>query len=249
MTVGAPSIGVEKSMSTARAFSRKAPGGLLEQRLEADLLAHDPELVRLEPGQVEQVADQPVEPAHLLVHGLERLVELVGADHALGDGLDVARDGGERRPQLVGDAHQEVALELVDLAQPVDHALEPGGELAQLVVGVALADHVHVEVAAGHLVGGAADHAERMGDPAGDVGRQDQGDGEADRQAHADEADDVLPGVVDVGQRAAEHDRADGLVAEEDRGADADERRVVAPSVEELVRPGASPGFRGRVRG
>ena len=66
-------------MSTARAFSRNAAGGLLEQRLEPDLLAHDPELVRLEAGQVEQVADQPVEAAHLLVHGLQRLVELVGA--------------------------------------------------------------------------------------------------------------------------------------------------------------------------
>ena len=133
----------------------------------------------LEPGQVEQVADQPVEPAHLLVHGLERLVELVGADHALGHGLDVARDRGERRPQLMGDAHQEVALQLVHLAQAVDHALEPGRELAELVVGVALADHVHIEVAARNLVGRASDHAERMRDAARDVGGQDQGDGEA----------------------------------------------------------------------
>ena len=185
MTVGAPSIGVVEVDVDGPGLLAERARGLLEQRLEPDLLAHDPELVRLEAGQVEQVADQPVEAAHLLVHGLERLVELVGADHALGDGLDVARDGRERRPQLVRDAHQEVALELVDLAQAVDHALEPGGELAELVVGVALADHVHVEVAAGHLVGRAADHAQRLGDAAGDVGRQDQGDGEADRQTHA----------------------------------------------------------------
>ena len=191
----------------------ECPGGLLEQRLEAHLLAHHPELVRLEAGEVEQVADEPVEPAHLLVHGLERLVELSRADDALGDGLDVAGDGCERRSQLVGDSHEEVALELVDLAQAVDHALEPGGELAELVVGVALADHVHVEVAAGHLVGGAPDHAQRVGDAAGDVGRQDERDGQADGQADAHKADDVLPGVVDVGQRSCEHHLADVLGA------------------------------------
>ena len=163
MTVGAPSIGVVEVDVDGPRLLAERPGGLLEQRLEPHLLAHHPELVRLEAGQVEQVADEPVEPAHLLVHGLQRLVELVGADDALGDGLDVAGDGGERRAQLVGDAHQEVALELVDLAQAVDHPLEPGRQLAELVVGVALADHVHVEVAAGHLVGRAADHAQRAG--------------------------------------------------------------------------------------
>ena len=100
--------------------------------------------MRLEAGQVEQVADQPVEPAHLLVHGGQRLVEVVGPDDALGQRLDVAGDGGERRAQLVRHPHQEVALELVDLAQAVDHALEAGRQRAELVVGGPRVDHVHV---------------------------------------------------------------------------------------------------------
>ena len=206
-------MGVWKMTSFVRAFSRNEAAARSSSASRPDLLAHDPELVRLQPRQVEQVADEPVEPAHLLVHRGQRALQVVRADHALGERLDVAGDGGERRAQLVGDAHEEVALELVDLAQAVDHALEPRRELAQLVVGGALADHVHVEVAAGDLVGRAAEHAQRLRDAAGDVGGEDDRDDQADRDARGDEADHVLPRVVDVVQRLGQEHHADRLIA------------------------------------
>ena len=53
-------------------------------------------------------------------------------------------------------------------------------------------------------------------------------DGETHREA-PDQADDVLPGVVDVCERAGKDDGAHRLVAEEDRRSDPDERSLCRP--------------------
>ena len=114
---------------------------------DVDLLDVERELARLQTGEVEQVADQPLQAPGLREHDLERRLALVLAvDDAVGDRLDVALDGGQRRAQLVRDAHQEVALVLARLLELARHLLEAVRELAELVR--ALRAQVHVVVAA-----------------------------------------------------------------------------------------------------
>ena len=135
ITVGAASMMVSKvDLIRTRVLAEAAAACSSRASSPTSSLDH-PELVGLQPGEVEQVVDQPLEPAHLLVDRDQRIVHVFGLDHAFGNRLDVAGDGGQRRTQLVGDPHQEIALQLVDLAQAVDHPLEPGGQGTQLVVG------------------------------------------------------------------------------------------------------------------
>ena len=77
---------------------------------------------------------------------------LVVGDDALAQRLDVAADRGQRRAQLVRDRHQEVALELLGLAEPRGHLAEPLGEQADLAG--AAARHLDVVVAVRDLVRG-----------------------------------------------------------------------------------------------
>ena len=122
--------------------------------------------------------------------------------------LDVARDRGHRRPQLVRDAHQEVALQLVHLAQPVDHALEPLRQLPQLVVAgvgpttlTSRSPCATRSAAAPIRFSGRVIRREKNAARKKATSRPSAGAG-----GHA--AGDVRPGVVDVGQRLGEHDRA-----------------------------------------
>ena len=71
--------------------------------------------------------------------------QLVVRDDALAQRADVAADRGQRRAQLVRDRHQEVALELLGLAEPRGHLAEAVGELADLAG--AAARHLDVVVA------------------------------------------------------------------------------------------------------
>ncbi len=68
--------------------------------------------MRVELREVEDVADEPLEPLRLGLHRRERHVAQLGIlDDALEQRRDVAADRGQRRAQLVRDAHQEVALD------------------------------------------------------------------------------------------------------------------------------------------
>ena len=93
-----------------------APGvqRVLEERREVDLLVEQREAVRLELGQVEQVADQAAQAVGLVADDRVGLVPLVlGVDHVVRQRLHVAADGGQRRAQLVGHAHEEQPLVLL----------------------------------------------------------------------------------------------------------------------------------------
>ena len=128
--------------------SRWAPAALSHTVDQVDLLHVERELARLEMREVEQVADQALQAAGLGEHDLERRLLLVLAlDDAVRDRLHVALDGGQRRAQLVRDAHQEVALVLARLLELARHVLEAQRELAELVG--ALRGELHVVVAAG----------------------------------------------------------------------------------------------------
>ena len=130
-----------------------APASLLALRADGALAGGrrrrpprlERELARLQPSQIEQVADQPLETPGLSQHDLERRVALILAvDDAVRDRLDMPLDGRQRSAQLVRDAHQEVALVLVRLLQLARHLLERRRELAQLVR--ALRRQMHVVV-------------------------------------------------------------------------------------------------------
>ena len=61
---------------------------------------------------VEHIADEPLEAFCLEADHFERVrPRLLVLDDALEQGLDMTADRGQRRPQLVRDGHQEVALE------------------------------------------------------------------------------------------------------------------------------------------
>ena len=129
--------------STRRAASLLAlrAGRALAHGDEVDLLDVERERARLEAGEVEQVADQPLQAPGLGEHDLERRLLLVLAvDHAVRDRLHVPLDRRQRRAQLVRDAHQEVALVLARLLQLARHLLEAQRQLAELVRALRASD-------------------------------------------------------------------------------------------------------------
>ena len=109
--------------------------------------------MRVELGEVEDVADEPLEPVGLHGDHVERGVRASRVlDDALAQRVDVAADRRQRRPQLVRDRHQEVALELLRLGQPRVISRKRVGEMADLVASARLRD-LDVVVAVGDLVG------------------------------------------------------------------------------------------------
>ena len=76
----------------------------------------------------------------------------------------MAADGGERRPELVGDGHQELPLQLFGLRESRRHLAEPLSEVADLV-SRGHVRHDHVVPALRHLVGGAGETQDRLRDP------------------------------------------------------------------------------------
>ena len=82
-----------------------------------------------QPGEVEEVADQPLEPMRL---ALDHLAGAVGRDDAVGEPLGVAADRGQRRLQLVADGEEEGALGILRAVELLRELVEGGRELAQL---------------------------------------------------------------------------------------------------------------------
>ena len=76
-------------------------------------------------------------------------------DDALAERLDVAADRRQRRPELVRDGHEELALELLGLRELRGHLAEALGEVADLVAARAARD-LDVVVPRRDLVGARA---------------------------------------------------------------------------------------------
>ena len=82
--------------------------GLVEQLGHVDLGEPQRRDAGVDPGELEEVADQVGEAAGLADRRLE--VRLVGGDHAVGEVLQHRGQPGERGTQLVGDRGDQGAL-------------------------------------------------------------------------------------------------------------------------------------------
>ena len=82
-----------------------------------------------QPREVEQVADQALQPVRL---ALDHLAGALRRDDAVGEPLGVAADRGERRLQLVTDREQERALGVLGAVELLRQLVERRRELPQL---------------------------------------------------------------------------------------------------------------------
>jgi hypothetical protein len=126
----------------------------------------DREAVRLELREIEDIADEALEPHALACDHLERRcadVRVFG--HAFSQSVDVPADRRQRRAQLVRDGHEEVPLLLFGKRQTGGHLREAVREMSDLAAAPDLG-HVDVVVAARDLVCRRRERENRPADPA-----------------------------------------------------------------------------------
>src|SRR5207253_3798426 len=103
--------------------------GALAQRPHVDLLAQQRETARVELREVENVADETLEPQRFLRDHLERpALRLLVVEDAFPESRNMTTDRRQRRPKLVRDRHEEVAGECLRLREPHGHVAEARGE-------------------------------------------------------------------------------------------------------------------------
>ena len=171
------------------------------------------ELVRVEPGEVEQVGDEAFEPAGLRrdhVGGADAGV--LALDGAVGDRLGVAADRRQRRAQVVRHAEQERALVPAGDVEVGGHRVDRLRQAGQLVVVDVGRCRPRAERSPPAMRAGGGLHGrERAGHAARQVGGDERGDPERDgggaehRQAAAAEG----PGVHVFGEHQHRCDRTD----------------------------------------
>ena len=133
---------------------------------------------------------------------------VLGVDDVVGQRLHVAADGGQRRAQLVRDAHQEQPLVLLRLPQPVDHVAERPVHDADLVRPRA----VELDVVAPAADRAGRDHqpAQRPRDVPAQVEREQHRDDDGDGEGRGDAPEEVGAGARQVLDRRRQRERADG---------------------------------------
>ena len=105
----------------------------LDEVLHVDLLLEHREPFGVQLREVEHVADEPREAFRLVGDRVEgHRPGFLVLDEPLAQCRDVPANGGERRAKLVRDRHEEVALELLGLAEPAGHFAEALGEMPDL---------------------------------------------------------------------------------------------------------------------
>ena len=77
-------------------------------------------LLRVEPREPEQVADQPLHAPRMAIDHLEEFLPLLRLDRIFHQRFDVSADRGQRRAQLVRDVRDEVAPHAIDPPQIAD---------------------------------------------------------------------------------------------------------------------------------
>ena len=105
-------------------------------------------------------------------------------DDAVGHGLRVALDRGERRAEIVRDAEEERPLVAPRGLELVGHRVDAARQAPELVVGHLVERDAGRQVAGRDLSGRGLHRRERPRQPAGEEGRHDRGDGEGDRARH-----------------------------------------------------------------
>ena len=155
---------------------------MLDETTHVDLLGLNREPVRAELREVEHVPDEPLEPRRLVRHDVERRADELRVVHEpVTERVDVALDRGERRAELVGDRHQELALALLGRGQAGGHLVEALGEMRDLVAA-APDGNVNRVVAACDLVGRAREGLDRAADPPREPEAEQPGEETADRE-------------------------------------------------------------------
>ena len=152
------------------------------------------ELVRVEPREIEEVGDEPLEPARLRrdhVGGPDARVHSL--DGAVGDRLRVAADRRQRRAQVVRHAEQERALVAPRHVEVIRHRVDRVREAGELVVAHVRRVDARGEVAAGDRPRGRLHRRQRAGHPAGEVGGDERGDPQRDGAAAPSTASPLPP--------------------------------------------------------
>ena len=133
-------------------------------------------------------------------------------DDALEQRRDVAADRRQRCAQLVRDRHQEVALHLLDLGEPLRHLAEPLAAVAELARRVLR--HRDGVVAARDLVGRVGELQHRPHDAAREVARRAApATSEAEQAGEREPLEQRVDAVAHVGLRRRDDDRADRVVS------------------------------------
>ena len=165
---------------------------------------------RLTARQQQQPGDQLVGAARRLAHDLGHPPQLRDIDVGVGQGdVDLRPQHGERRAQLVAGIGDEPALRVERGLQPVEHRVEPGGQLRDLPAGIAELQP-RVERLGGEPTGGGGHGVERPEHAPDEPPRHDRGGDHDQRKrdqpgaqhlrAHRclDRGADLLGGHLDV---------------------------------------------------
>ena len=106
-----------------------APHGVLRHLRKIDLARMDAEVGAVHAREIEQVADEPLEPRGLADDGGR---DVLGFQRTVLQRLRVAANGGERRLELVADREQERLLRLASARQLLGEIVERNRERRQL---------------------------------------------------------------------------------------------------------------------
>ena len=117
--------------------------------------------------------------------------------------LELPPDDRERRAQLVRRVRDERRLAVEGVLEAVEHRVEGGGEVAQLVPGPP-GVHAGGEVAAVHPVGHRGHAAQRPGEPVAERGGEREGGHEREAPGQHERPPDALLRAVHVLQRLAD---------------------------------------------
>ena len=177
-----------------RVAHRRHADGLAHELGHQQVLAHEPHGAGVEPGDLQQVLDQALEPGHVGHQQVE------GGDRPLGhlvaarlQHLDRRRQRHQRRAQLVADVAGEAGVVLDPQLQRRRHVVEGGRQLAEVLVVGGL--EAGVEAAAGDGLGGLGGvgqrahrparrpHAEQHAERRGEDGGAEQGHADAVQRA------------------------------------------------------------------
>ncbi len=149
-------------------------------------MALQPEVLRAEPRQVEQVGDEALQPGRLRLDRRPGLGHPRAGRHPVGQRLGEAADRRQRRPQLVAHRQQELALPGLAARQCFRKSVDAHGHLGDL-------DRPFGAYADVPLTGGEPERAggrvlERPGEPSGEQQRQAERDEQPGRQRQRDPA-------------------------------------------------------------
>ena len=162
---------------------------LLRSRGQVHRLGLEPELTRIEPGQVEQVGGEPREPVDLTARRLEEIASRPLVEILVREQLEEPAEREQRRSQLVRRVGNELAPCVVEVREAQAHPVERPRQLGHLV-RTSCVDR-HLEVSAGDAVGRDLEAPDPPGEPQRgqrpDQPRHDQRDASEDEDVPAND--------------------------------------------------------------